>query len=212
MRKKETPEKYCEYCKARLIRGIAASGRLEKMTNFLQRRFCNQRCAGAWKSAAGVGHVTHGATRGGNLTGAYRSWLSMIQRCEYPKHLHFDNYGGRGIKICDRWRQSYENFLADMGPRPDGCSIDRIDSNGNYEPDNCKWANRQTQNRNRRDNVLITFQGRTQCLKDWAKELGIGYGTLTTRFFRLKWPIEDLFEPTRPTGGHRPKGQRVALR
>jgi hypothetical protein len=89
--------------------------------------------------------LTHGLTR----TPAYRSWAQMKTRCENPNYKEFYYYGGRGIKICERWN-SFENFLADMGSRPEGKTLDRINGNGNYEPGNCRWATPLEQSRNRR--------------------------------------------------------------
>lgn len=80
----------------------------------------------------------------------WRSWMSMLWRVDDPRNASYANYGGRGITVCERWR-SFDNFLADMGSRPDGTSIDRIDSDGNYEPQNCRWATKPVQNANRRD-------------------------------------------------------------
>lgn len=92
----------------------------------------------------------HGATS----TAEYTTWKEMRSRCRYRGHRAWSLYGGRGIKVCERWRRSFANFLADMGLRPPGMSIDRIDSNGNYEPGNCRWATKLEQAHNRRGNVL----------------------------------------------------------
>jgi hypothetical protein len=83
----------------------------------------------------------------------YNSWGSMKNRCYNPKNNRWNSYGGRGIKVCDRWLNSFENFLEDMGERPNGCSIDRIDPNGNYEPNNCRWATSKEQGKNKRVHI-----------------------------------------------------------
>jgi hypothetical protein len=92
--------------------------------------------------------TTHGMTR----TREFRSWEGMQQRCYNKNATGYERWGGAGVTVCDRWRESFQNFLNDMGPRPEGTSLDRIDPFGNYEPSNCRWADRSTQNRNIRKN------------------------------------------------------------
>jgi hypothetical protein len=116
-------------------------------------------------------------------------WKAMRQRCGDPNAINFAHYGGRGITVCDRWRHSFENFLSDMGPRPDDCSLDRIDNDKGYGPDNCHWATRAEQARNTRRNHWITVGGETLCLEDWANRVGISQATLCQRI-RSGWPPE----------------------
>lgn len=94
--------------------------------------------------------MTHGATKGKALTPEFISWRGAKQRCFNSNNPRYQDYGARGIIMCERWRQSFQSFLADMGPCPDGHSLDRINNNGNYEPTNCRWATRQEQNKNQR--------------------------------------------------------------
>ncbi len=90
----------------------------------------------------------HGHTNGGKFSPEYQTWSSMIQRCNNPKRLHYDRYGGRGIAVCERWLK-FDNFLEDMGERPLGKSLDRINNDGNYEPSNCRWATKSEQQINK---------------------------------------------------------------
>lgn len=113
----------------------------------------------------------------------YNVWNSMRQRCSNPKRKQFKDYGGRGISVCERWNK-LENFEADMGPRPDGYTLERRDNSKNYEPSNCFWATRKAQRRNQRNVELYTHEGKTQCLADWALELGIKFPTLYSRIWR----------------------------
>jgi len=104
----------------------------------------------------------------------YQSWDHMIQRCTNPRYKQYKDYGGRGITICDRWKK-FVNFLEDMGERPLKCSLDRIDNNNGYYKENCRWINTVTNNRNKRNNNLITHNGKTQCLITWANEMKMSY-------------------------------------
>lgn len=100
---------------------------------------------------------SHGGARGG-LTPEYQSWRGMRERCTNPNHVSFQHYGGRGIKVCDQWLHSFECFREDMGPRPKGHSLDRINADGNYEPDNCRWADHRQQAQNTREQKLTDEQ------------------------------------------------------
>src|SRR5690606_33915955 len=115
----------------------------------------------------------------------------MIQRCENPDSTGWSHYGGRGIRVCARWK-TYENFLADMDRRPSSKhTLDRIDPNGDYEPSNCRWLTMKEQENNRTNNRLLTFQGRTQTLMQWAEETGLKRETISKRLDRLGWSVED---------------------
>ena len=110
----------------------------------------------------------------------YKRWVSVIQRCENPNNPFFKNYGARGIRMCEQWRSDFDLFLADMGDPPtQKHTIERIDNNGPYSPQNCKWALRSTQLRNRRNNITICIGGEKRIAKDWAAMLGVPYQRLT---------------------------------
>lgn len=127
---------------------------------------------------SGNGTRTHGASD----TSEYRIWGQMITRCTNPNVAHFKDYGGRGITVCDRWRTSFENFYADMGPRPSpGHSVDRRNNDRGYSPDNCRWATQEEQCGNKRNNVMLTFNGQTHCLSKWSRLLGFKSGTMHVR-------------------------------
>ncbi len=120
----------------------------------------------------------HGNTKHGMFgTPTYTTWGQMIQRCTNPKSKEYPRYGARGIKVCERWRK-FENFLADMGLKPAGLSLERVNNDGDYEPDNCKWATPLEQSRNRSNVIQFTHKGKTQNLTDWARESGIPKSTL----------------------------------
>lgn len=115
----------------------------------------------------------------------FNTWKAIIQRCENPKHDAFALYGGRGIRICDRWRNDFNAFAADMGERPSlRHTVDRRDPDGDYEPSNCRWATMQQQGRNRRDNRVIQWEGRRLTIVEAAEIAGISNALLTWRLNR----------------------------
>jgi hypothetical protein len=128
----------------------------------------------------------------------------MNDRCTNPQNKVFQSYGGRGIVVCDRWRESFEAFLSDMGPRPSrDHSIERRDNDGPYTPDNCIWATQREQTANRRSNRFMTHDGQTLHLAEWARRTGIGESTLRVRIKVLKWTIaQALGYEARPRSVH----------
>lgn len=124
---------------------------------------------------------------------SYSVWNQMIQRCTNPNVKGYENYGGRGIEVCERWR-NFENFYHDMGAPQLGRSIDRINNDGNYEPGNCCWASRKQQNTNRRNRREITHLGFTMSLTEWARHLGVPRRLLQVRMDR-GWPVEKMLNP-----------------
>ena len=126
-------------------------------------------------------------------TRTYSSWVCMRRRCLREKHHQFYNYGARLIGICERWFQSFQAFLDDMGERPPGTTLDRIDCHGNYEPGNCRWATSGQQARNSKRNRVIEFRGEKKLLCEWAELLGMSSSCLWNRLFRRHWPKHKAF-------------------
>ncbi len=136
-------------------------------------------------------NLSHGQARVGKKLPVYNCWVAMHARCRNP---HDPDYGGRGIRVCERWT-SYEAFLADMGERPSPRhSIDRANTNGDYSPENCHWATKTTQSRNRRNTILLTRGGVTRPLAEWAELLGLKYMTIHRRL-RLGLSHADALAP-----------------
>lgn len=133
---------------------------------------------------------------GMSTTPTWNSWDGMIKRCSNPKHTYYPRYGGRGIKVCDRWKV-FQNFFQDMGVRPEGKTLDRIDNDGDYEPINCRWATQSEQVRNSSSAGEITHDGKTLSVIEWAELIGINPATIHQRL-RLGWPIDKaLSHPVR---------------
>jgi len=120
----------------------------------------------------------------------YHRWLGMKARCYNVNNPAYPNYGGRGIKVCDEWIDSFDTYIKDMGPRPSTeHTVDRIDNDGNYEPSNCRWATKKEQVRNRGDNTLITHDGKTLSVTQWAEYLDLSRQTIFTRLDK-GWEVD----------------------
>lgn len=122
-------------------------------------------------------------------TRLYWVWSDMKSRCLCPSHRAFKNYGGRGIKVCDRWL-TFSNFMTDMGMRPEGGMLDRINNNGDYEPSNCRWATRAEQNANRRNCIYVEVNGETVTLKEACRRVGLTYRPVHKRITARGWDIK----------------------
>lgn len=155
------------------------------------------------------------ARHGYSYAPEYRAWQTMRLRCTVPSNPAYADYGGRGIKVCDRWLNSVESFIADMGPKPSPAhELDRYpDNNGNYEPGNCRWATRSDNDRNRRSNRLIAHQGETMTLVAWAERTGISEDVITKRL-AAGWSAEKALttpvRPKAPNGQPKPQKQPCA--
>lgn len=151
-------------------------------------------CLPCAQGLASTKNKVHGHA-GKKKSATYRVWSSMRERCLSEKHPAYKNYGGRGITVCAEW-QSFEAFLFDMGEKPLGHSLDRIDNDKGYSRDNCRWASRKEQERNKRSNVLVTAHGRTQPLVAWTEQTGVPAQTIAYRI-RHGWePERAVSEPT----------------
>jgi hypothetical protein len=139
----------------------------------------------------------------------------MVHRCSSPNDKDYANYGGRGIAVCDRWMelggQGFLNFVADMGATYEpGLTLDRIDTNGNYEPGNCRWATPSQQTRGRRNTRRLTFRGETKPIAEWCEELGVSYSAVKYRLSR-GWSVERaLTSPVHPRAARKDRGARPA--
>ena len=133
------------------------------------------------------------------LTGTriYLIWQAMLNWCRNPNVAGYGYYGGRGVKVCDRWL-TFENFLADMGDVSVGRTIERINNDGDYEPRNVRWATYRDQSRNKSNNRLLSFKGQTKILADWANDLGITPGALIYRLDYKGWSIEEALTTPKP--------------
>ena len=176
-------ERTCAHCGNTFVPRNAGKGR---------GKFCGWDCCKMGRAY----RSTHGFAR----TPTYYAWMAMRQRCNNQRNQSYADYGGRGIRVCERW-QAFENFLSDMGEQPVGMWLDRLDNNGNYEPGNCAWRTPRQQLNNTRKTVLLTFNGHTQSISAWARETSIN-GQLITYRITHGWTVAEALT-TKPRHGYR---------
>jgi hypothetical protein len=145
--------------------------------------------------------IKHGQNRRGQATQEYNTWAGMIKRCYNPKEKGYHNYGGRGIRVCRRWKTSFLRFFEDVGKRPEGkYTLERRNNNGNYTPQNCYWGTRREQNNNRRNSLRVMYEGELLPLTYVAERTGVDYGLLRRRI-RDGWPVNEALA-TPPLNGN----------
>lgn len=139
--------------------------------------------------AAAIANMTHGATAFGAWTPEYKAYAAMIARCFQKGNRAYPRYGGRGITVCDRWRNHFDLFRADMGPKGQGMTLERVDNNKGYSPENCQWATMTQQARNRSNNRALTHEGVSRSLAEWAEVAGLPYSVLYSRINCYGWDL-----------------------
>lgn len=142
--------------------------------------------AGKIRSCKRCSRITHGMT----ASKEFMAWDSMKSRCFNPKNRKYKRYGGRGIKVCDRWASSFENFFYDMGFAGDGMTLDRKDNDGDYEPKNCRWVSFTENNRNRSNTKMLIIDGKEIPAAEYAENIGIDKYLFLNRITRLNWSVE----------------------
>jgi hypothetical protein len=173
---------------------ICKTCRADSSRTFSEKKRSGVEISSRWK---------HGHSRDGFQSHEYKTWLSVIARCERPSRKDYSSYGAIGIKICRQWRNSFEQFVKDVGASPSAShTLDRFpNGSGDYEPGNVRWATREEQAQNRKDNVLLTLNNKTQCLAQWAKELRMNEDTIRSRLKRGWSVVRALTSPHR--GNHK---------
>lgn len=151
-----------------------------------------------------VKRYSHGLSR----TPAYRVWVAMIHRCTNRNYFAYPRYGGRGVNVCERWLD-VRAFVADMGQPPQGHSLERVDNDGPYTPENCVWATSVQQTRNRRNTRLLTHEGVTKTVQEWADHCGLKYSTLLRRVDDWGWDLgKALSQPVSQTKAQRARNEK----
>lgn len=141
----------------------------------------NTKSCGCLRKDVGVRQFRHGHASDGHMSPTYRSWRSMKDRCQKPEHPSYGHYGAKGIQVCAEWDDSFEAFLQDMGPRPDGLTLDRIDNSQGYSPKNCRWATKREQTLNRSVTTMVVIDGSRVPLADAASQAGLNTDTVRRR-------------------------------
>jgi len=142
---------------------------------------------------ASITKPIHGHRRRSGESSTYSTYRGMKERCNNPNQSCYKHYGGRGIKVCEKWRK-FEGFLQDMGERPPGKTIDRINNDGDYCPENCRWITNEQQQKNTQKTILVTINNETLCVKDWCKKFKLEYGTILARIHRLNNSPSEVLE------------------
>jgi hypothetical protein len=183
------PDKAGRYFKYFLIKCDCGVEKFTSKSGVINGRTVSCGCKKKAHITNNLSSVTHGHAFSGKPSKTYRIWNHMKTRCLNPKSPNYPDYGGRGITISEEW-MIFENFLRDMGECPVNHSIDRIDVNGNYCKENCKWSTNKEQANNRRSCKLLTFEGKTLNHQQWAESLGFKYGTIIAKRLSWGWSLE----------------------
>lgn len=179
----------------RLWRCVCDCGNTVEVLGFLLRQEQTQSCGCLQKEAIASVNKKHGMSG----TQIFHVHRSMMDRCYMQTSHAYKNYGGRGITVCERWHD-FENFYADMGDKPKGMTLERMDNDGPYSPDNVRWASYKDQANNRRSNVVLEFEGKKQTMQQWCDDLGLKIGTVWARLNR-GWSVDRaLTEEVRHAG------------
>ncbi len=189
------------YYKNRPPTGVCSVDECEKVLR--AKGYCNMHWQRQYQHGSLEPRIVIGENR--NKDPIYWVYRTMVQRCTDKNSKSYKDYGGRGITVCRRWSgiHGFTNFRKDMGERPEGTQIDRIDNDGNYSPENCKWSTRQEQCGNRRDNKRYTAHGKTMLLTEWSEVLGVKYATLRARIKAYGWSNDEALSPDAPVNTKR---------
>jgi len=141
----------------------------------------NTKSCGCLRKGVGIRQYRHGHATNGHMSPTYRSWRSMKDRCQKPEHASYEHYGAKGIRVCEEWDCDFEAFLRDMGSRPEGMTLDRIDNSKGYSRDNCRWATKREQTLNRSITTMVVIDGSRVPLADAAAQAGLNTDTVRRR-------------------------------